>query len=50
MTEYVPENDLRLPKDPAKMTRKDRRKWYHENRKRLKLPAWRDLRNNLEQK
>ena len=40
--------NLRLPEDPSKMTRKERRQWYHENRKRLNLPAWRDL-NKLEQ-
>lgn len=27
----------------SKMTRKERRQWYHENRKRLGLPRWGDL-------
>lgn len=39
---------LKLPEDPSSMTRKERRQWYHENRKRLNLPAWRDLRSQLE--
>lgn len=26
-----------------KMTRKERRQWYHENRKRLNLPKWGSL-------
>lgn len=25
------------------MTRKERRQWYHENRKRLQLPEWGQL-------
>lgn len=25
------------------MTRKERRKWYHDNRRRLKLPKWGQL-------
>lgn len=43
----IEEDYLRLPKDPAKMTRAERRKWYHENRKRLQLPAWGALRDTL---
>lgn len=26
-----------------KMTRKERRKWYHENRKKMKLTPWGQL-------
>lgn len=40
MSEDIQDFDLRLPADPSTMTRKQRRAWYHENRKRLKLPAW----------
>lgn len=37
------EKELRLPKDPAIMSRKERRKWHRENRKRLGLPRWNEL-------
>lgn len=37
-------DDLRFPEDPTKMTRKERRQWYKENRKRLGLPRWNELR------
>lgn len=43
-------DDLRLPKDPAQMTRPERRKWYKENRKRLGLPRWNELRRLQESK
>ena len=43
----IEQNDLRLPEDPAKMTRAQRREWYHNNRKRLQLPRWGELRDTL---
>lgn len=36
-----------IAKDPEKMTRKERRQWYHRNRKRLELPEWGVLRETL---
>jgi hypothetical protein len=47
MSEIEEEFSLRLPKDPAKMTRAERREWYHKNRKRLQLPRWGQLRETL---
>lgn len=47
MSETINDYNLRLPKDPSKMTRKERRLWYRLNRKRLKLPAWGDLAKTL---
>jgi len=43
MSETIDDLDLRLPKDPSTMTRKERRKWHQENRKRLGLPRWSEL-------
>jgi len=36
-------NSANLPDDPSKMTRKQRRQWYHENRKKYNLPRWGEL-------
>jgi len=36
-------NNGNLPEDPSKMTRKQRRQWYHENRKKYNLPRWGEL-------
>jgi hypothetical protein len=38
---------IELPKEPEKMTRKERREWYHRHRKSLKLPRWKDLSKTL---
>jgi hypothetical protein len=38
-------NSRNLPEDPSKMTRKQRRQWYHENRKKYDLPRWGKLKN-----
>lgn len=35
--------DLGFTKDPEKMTRKERREWYRNNKKRLGLPRWSEL-------
>ena len=34
---------VKIPSDTATMTRKERRQWYHENRKKYNLPRWGEL-------
>ena len=43
------EINLNFPKDPTKMSRKERRKWYKDNRKRFGLPRWSELNKLKEQ-
>ena len=38
-------NSGNLPEDPSKMTRKQRRQWYHDNKKRFNLPRWGELKS-----
>ena len=38
-------NSVKIPSDTATMTRKERRQWYHENRKKYDLPRWGELKN-----
>ncbi len=38
-------DEFQKVKDPEKMTRKERRAWYHKHRKKLRLPRWGELSN-----
>lgn len=46
-TEEVRDKEMEAAMSGIKpnMTRKERRKWYKENRKKLGLPSWGELQN-----